>query len=124
MLQPVLLLLRLAHALGGTGGNQGRKAGRGAGTMRLGGLFQGLPETTFKEQTNGILKDQSGAFTLALCLILANTFGQAEGNRQRTHSDIKHKQDGQQDDDEEIERNLRAPWRDNQQDVTVVGTRS
>ena len=120
MLQPVLLLFRFAHALGGTGGNQRRKTGRRASPMRLAGPLHGLPETPLEKQTHGILEYLPGLIALATGTIVADPLRQPEGRQGHAHRRVEGQEKPKQEKGKQIQRNLDTPWRYHEQQVTVV----
>ena len=88
------------------------------------GFLHGLAETPFEEQAHRILEDLAGVVALAPDLVLAHPPRHAEAHQQQAQRAIKDDEQSEQGDDEQVQRDLGPPRREDQQHIAVVEARA
>ena len=118
--QPLGLLLRVAHALGGPRRNQCRQPARRASLIGLAGLADRLPVAPLEEEAHGILEHRSGALALAARPVFTHPLRQAKRQRNDAQANIQGDNQDNQRDDEQVEGDFCAPRRHDQQHIAVA----
>ncbi len=122
-IEPLFFLFRFAQTLSRSRSQQRRQAPRLAGGMGFASLLQGLRETPFKKQANGLVQRCGSPLAAAASTELADPVGQRKSQPDNAQEHVEQEEGGKEQKDGQSEGQLYAIGGHHQQQVAVAETR-